>query len=202
MSGTNQPRPGPWRRGRRLIAGGILIAALALLAAGCGSSDPSTTTSTSGSLRTGPKNAVQTAFEYSRCMRSHGVTNFPDPKIVSSPGHQAIGFHVDPSEAGSPNFKSAGKACQSILPPPTGDSQAQQQAHKQDLLDFASCMRAHGIAGFPDPDLQGQLTLEMVRAAGIDLRSRGVLVAGKACAGASHGAISVADVEAAVNGAH
>jgi len=63
-------------------------------------------------------------------------------------------------------------------------------------------MRAHGIAGFPDPDLQGQLTLEMVRAAGIDLRSQGVLVAGKACAGASHGAISVADVEAAVNGAH
>ena len=202
MSGTNQPRSGPRVRGRRLILGGLLIAALAVVAAGCGSSGPSTSTSTSGSLRTGPKNAVQTAFEYSRCMRSHGVTNFPDPKIVSSPGHQAIGFHVDPSEAGSPNFKSAGKACQSILPPPTGDSQAQQQAHKQDLLDFASCMRAHGIAGFPDPDLQGQLTLEMVRAAGIDLRSRGVLVAGRACAGASHGVISVADVEAAVNGAH
>jgi len=200
MSGQSHPRPGPSRR--RLIAGGLLIAALAVVAAGCGSSGPSTTTSTSGSLRTGPGNAVQTAFKYARCMRSHGVSNFPDPKVSSSPGRQAIAFHVDPSETGSPNFKSASQACKSILPAPTGTSQAEQQAHKQGLLDFASCMRAHGIAGFPDPDLQGQLTLEMVRAAGIDLRSQGVLVAGKACAGASHGAISVADVEAAVNGAH
>jgi hypothetical protein len=135
-------------------------------------------------------------------MRSHGVTSFPDPKVTSSPGHQAIAFQVNPSQVGSPNFKSASHACSSILPPPTGPSQAQQQAHKQDLLDFASCMRAHGIAGFPDPDLQGQLTLEMIRAAGIDLHSQGVLEAGKACAGASHGVISVADVEAAVNGAH
>ena len=202
MSGTNQPRSGPRVRGRRLILGGLLIAALAVVAAGCGSSGPSTSTSTSGSVRTGAKNAITTAFEYSRCMRSHGVTSFPDPKVVSSAGHQAIGFHVDPSETGSPNFKTASHACQSILPPPTGNSQDQQRAHKQDLLDFARCMRAHGIAGFPDPDLQGQLTLQMVGAAGIDLHSRGVLEAGKACAPASHGVISVADVEAAVNGAH
>jgi hypothetical protein len=135
-------------------------------------------------------------------MRSHGVSNFPDPKVSSSPGRQAIAFQVNPSETGSPNFKSASKACQSILPAPTGSIQAEQQAHKQDLLDFASCMRGHGIAGFPDPDLQGRLTLQMITAAGIDLRSRGVLDAGKACVGASHGAVSVADVEAAVNGAH
>ena len=83
MSGTNQPRSGPRVRGRRLILGGLLIAALAVVAAGCGSSGPSTSTSTSGSLRTGPKNAVQTAFEYSRCMRSHGVTNWPDPGVDS-----------------------------------------------------------------------------------------------------------------------
>jgi hypothetical protein len=47
-------------------------------------------------------------------MRSHGVTNFPDPQF--SPGRVSIqirGNGIDPS---SPIFKSAQKACAKDLP--------------------------------------------------------------------------------------
>jgi hypothetical protein len=187
-----------WRRGRRAMAGGLSMVALALVAAGCGSSGPTTTTST-GATEKGPKNAIESAYEYARCMRSHGVSNFADPKVTSSPGQQSIAFHVDPSETASPAWKTAQEACRGILPVPA-NAAAQQQTHKQDLLSFARCVRAHGIAGFPDPNLQGQLTVQMVGAAGVDIRSPAVLDAAKACVGASHGVLSVADVEAAANG--
>jgi hypothetical protein len=190
--------PSASRRGRRAVVGGLLVVVLAPLAAGCGSSGPSTTTS-SGSTQKGAKNAITTAFEYSRCMRSHGVSNFPDPKVVNSPGHQAISLQVNPSETGSPNFKTASQACQGILPAPQNLA-AQQQAHKQDLLAFAQCVRAKGIAGFPDPGVDGQLTLEMVKAAGIDVQAPKVQDVAKACVPASHGVLSIADVERAASG--
>jgi hypothetical protein len=51
-------------------------------------------------------------------------------------------------------------------------------------------MRAHGVASFPDPTSQGQLTLQMVTGAGIDLHATATLTAVKACEGASHGIIT------------
>jgi hypothetical protein len=183
-----------------VVVGGLMIVALPVLVVGCGSSGPSTTTS-SGSRQTGPKNAATAAFEYSRCMRGHGVTNFPDPKIVSSPGHQSIAFQVNPSETGSPNFKTASQACQSILPAPTGSIAGQQQARKQGLLAFARCMRAKNITGFPDPTQQGVLTLQMISAAGIDIHSRKILDTAKSCAAVSNGAVKASDIEAAENSA-
>ncbi len=201
MPGSNQRRIRPWRRGRRAVVGALLIVALPVLAVGCGSSSPTTTSS--ASRQTSPKDSGATAaFAYARCMRSHGVSDFPDPKIVTSPGSQAIMFHLNRAEAASPKFKAAGEACQSILPAPTNSTPGQQQARKNGLLAFARCMRAKGIDGFPDPDLQGSLSLQMVGAAGIDIHSRHVLDTAKACAGVSDGTIKLADIEAAENGAH
>jgi hypothetical protein len=56
------------------------------------------------------------------------------------------------------------------------------------------------VAGFPDPTSQRQLTVAMVKAAGVDLHAPAVLTAAKGCIGVSHGAITPADVERAVNG--
>lgn len=180
---------------RRAVIGGLMTMALVVLVAGCGSSGP-TTTASSGSTA---KNGIEAAYEYARCMRSHGVTSFADPQVHSSPGSESIAFHVTPSETGSPAFKTASQACQHILPVPS-NAPAEEAAHKAGLLAFARCMRSKGVAGFPDPDLQGILTLRMVSAAGIDVHTRTVLAAGEACAGVSGGAITRADVEAAVNG--
>ena len=75
-----------------------------------------------------------------------------------------------------------------------------QQVHKQDLLAFADCLRNRGIAGFPDPDSQGQLTVQMVQAAGIDLTAPQVRTAALACVAAASGAITRAQVLQATSG--
>jgi len=54
-------------------------------------------------------------LELSRCMRSHGVPNFPDP-IIGPTGGQAINLkseHIDPR---SPTFQAAMAACQKLIP--------------------------------------------------------------------------------------
>ena len=99
----------------------LLALLLAPIAAGCGSNKPTTSTGAASS-----SNPAVAAYAYARCMRSHGVTNFPDPKVSVSPGHASVAIAVNPSQTGSPKFKSADKACSGILPaPPTP---AQQQA--------------------------------------------------------------------------
>ena len=91
-------------------------------------------------------NATQ-GRKFSACMRSHGVSNFPDPN-----GQGVIqissGTGINP---GSPVFASARSACQKLLPnggQPTAQQQAQAQ---QQMLAFSICMRGHGIKDFPDP---------------------------------------------------
>jgi hypothetical protein len=90
------------------------------------------------------------AFAFSRCMRAHGVTNFPDPSTTSGGGIRlkvGPGTGVDPS---SPTFRAAQQACAHFLPglATAGHPTAQQQAQ---ALAFADCMRRHGVPGFPDP---------------------------------------------------
>jgi hypothetical protein len=63
-------------------------------------------------------------------------------------------------------------------------------------------LRSHGISDFPDPNVQGQLTLQMIRAAGVDLHAPSLLSAAKACVGVTHGAITIAAVVRAINGPH
>lgn len=182
------------------------IALLAALAAGCGSNGPSNTTTTNQTAQSGSQGAAQNvagqAFAYARCMRTHGVPSFPDPHVSVSSGHAAVGFAVNPSQTGSPKFKSADKACSSILPGPPSAAQqeAQQQAHKRGLLAFAHCARTHGLRDFPDPAASGRLTLQMLTSAGVDIHSQQFLDAARACVGVSGGVVSMPQIEAAVHG--
>jgi len=182
------------------------IGLLAVLAAGCGSNGPSSTTTTNQTAQNGPQGAAQNvasqAFAYARCMRTHGVSNFPDPHVSVSSGHAAVGFAVSPSQTGSPNFKSAEEACSGILPGPPSAAQqaAQQQAHKRGLLAFAHCARTDGLHDFPDPDASGRITPQMLTTAGVDIHSQQFLDAAKACVGVSDGVVSLPQIEAAVHG--
>jgi hypothetical protein len=179
------------------------LAVLVPLVAGCGSAGPSGTTGQSGSGQQPGQSAASAAYAYSRCMRSHGVPKFPDPHVVSSPGHVAVSIAVNPSETSSPSFNAAQKACSGILGPlGGGPTPAQQRAKARELLALAQCMRAKGVQDFPDPDRQGRLKLQMLTAAGVDYHSREFLAAGRACAGVTHGLVTIADVEALVHGTH
>ena len=173
------------------------IVSLALLAAGCGASSPNN--SNTGS----PASFTAAAFRYSSCMRDHGLSSFPDPTMTDHDGQQVAyltaTIPVDPS----PAFKSAQNACRGILPPPINASPtqlAQQQAREEHVLAFAKCLRNHGIPDFPDPNSQGQLTLKMVNAAGVDLHAPTVLTAAKTCLGTTDGAITAGDVQRALDG--
>jgi len=57
----------------------------------------------------------------SRCMRSHGVPNFPDPKLQTGP-YGGVAFSVDFSgtdiDPNSPAFQAAQNHCGSIIGTP------------------------------------------------------------------------------------
>jgi hypothetical protein len=164
-----------------------------LLVAGCGSSKPPTTTSSS------LKSPITAAYKFSACMRAHGVPAFPDPRVISRPGEQAIGIRVTPTLTASPQFKSAQSACQGIMPGALSPAEqaAQQHAKLEHLLVFARCVRAHGVTSFPDPTVQGQINPQMLAASGVDLHAPGVIAAARACAPASGGAVTQAAISQA-----
>jgi hypothetical protein len=58
------------------------------------------------------------------------------------------------------------------------------------------------VARFPDPTAQGQLSVEMVQAQGIDIHSPTVLRVVQTCLPASHGELTPAKVREALNGTH
>jgi hypothetical protein len=187
---------------RSIACRAVAFAGVCLAVAGCGSAGPSSTTTTNSGGAGGPQGAAAAAFAFSRCMRSHGASNFPDPQVTVTPGQTKVAIRAVGKDNGSPQFKAAQQACQHLLPGPQNETPAQRQARTQALLAFARCLRSHGITKFPDPNSQGQLTMEMINAAGVDLHAPGVLTAGKACVGVTHGQITVADVQRAINGPH
>ena len=132
--------------------------ALALLAAACGGSPGShvaqlgsttTKSSTSSWAAAAQQNGM---LAFSRCMRSHGVPNFPDPNSSGAlPKRQ-----VDQLAASSPQFPPAHRACEHLLPNGGQPTQAQVQQAWNDMRNFAHCMRSHGVPNWPDPAATSQ----------------------------------------------
>lgn len=121
-----------------------VTAGLMLLTAACGSSPssnsgPSSTGTGSGGA---PSAYVTRVLAFARCMRAHGVSNFPDPN--------GNGIQITQAIAQSPAFKTAQTACKQYLPnggvPPTT-----APGERAAALAFAKCMRTHGVPDFPDP---------------------------------------------------
>ena len=141
---------------------GAAVAVLVLLAA-C-SSSPGRTAATQA--------ASSKAVAYSRCMRTHGVPDFPDP---AGPAQLP---KVTPQQVGvsSNRFQAAQRACAPLLQP----AQAQQPQIMTGLLNFARCMRAHGLPNWPDPtiDRNGQPVFDI---SGIDPASPRVSRTADAC---------------------
>jgi hypothetical protein len=171
---------------------------LALVVAGCGGSTPPR--STTSAAASSPQDGITAAYRYSRCMRSHGATGFPDPQVHQNGNSVSVMQRVPDSLAHSPAFTAAQKACRGIIPAPASPSQeaARQRAKAEALLAFARCLRNHGVTNFPDPSAQGELRLPAVEAAGVDIHAPSFLTAAKACVGVTHGMITAAQVEQAV----
>ena len=197
------PTPSIWTRSSRRPALALLAAAaMAVTAAGCGGNSPSSA-SVSGAAASAAKGGPgESAFQFSACMRSHGVNNFPDPKVKTSAGGSSVAIGINPSISGQPAFKSAQKACQHILGSPGNgpdSNPAQQHARVQALLAFAQCLRSHGFPNFPDPSSSGDLSQNTIRQAGISFQNPALLTAGQNCTSVTHGMITRAQVAAAID---
>jgi hypothetical protein len=196
--------PSPLRHGALPT---VLAAVLMVMIAGCGGNSPpaSSTNAASAAHAHGPG---ADAYRFSACMRSHGLPNFPDPVVHVSANNgsgtsASVGIRITPGLKGSPAFKSASAACRHILPG-AGDQSSSRSDHPptQALVAFAQCLRTHGFPHFPDPTAQGELSLEMVNAAGINLHTPALLSAAKDCTSVTHGQITPAQVVRAINGPH
>jgi hypothetical protein len=176
----------------------VVVAAVSLLAAGCGSNSPSSSSSGGQPAQAQLQQGQHDAVRFVQCLRSHGVTNVPDP--TSASGH-AFKDAVS-GDAQSPAFRSAYTACTHLLPNggPRSQSAAQRQSDTAALLPFARCLRSHGFPSFPDPTSSGQLTREMLAQAGIDLHQPAIVRVADACVSVTHGVITKATVARFVAG--
>lgn len=121
--------------------------AAAVLLAACGSS-PAPAGSAAGN-----QDLVKLE-DYAKCMRSHGIADFPDPQ--PNPGGQGGSFSLNGGpgsdlDRNDPRFQAAERACESLMP-----QQAPPSAQRiAGLVRLAACMRTHGFPNFPDPDSTG-----------------------------------------------
>src|ERR1700727_1269434 len=134
----------------RTAAPFVAAAGLVLLVAACGAS-PSSTGSGGSSNGAGSGNTQQVAF--ARCVRSNGVTNYPDPDssgVIPKETPQQLGVS-------SAQLQSASRACQHLLPNGgNGPNGAELQQIRAQGLRFAQCMRNHHVA-LPDPGSDGRI---------------------------------------------
>lgn len=176
----------------------IAALAAASLVAACGSSSPTGTgqpsaagrATTSSSSPDHPP-AADASLAFSKCMRSHGVPNFPDlgdkGMRIAASGHT---ISVNGSSFSASGFSLARQKCQRLLPH-TSASQAQAAQQRQHGLKFARCMRGHGVPSFPDPTAApGSGANHVAHLTGVsaqELQSPSFQAAAKACGGGPKG---------------
>jgi hypothetical protein len=164
------------RRARfRLDALTAVLAATIVLATACGSS------SSSGSGLPTFQAMTTEALAYAKCLRTHGIPDFPDPTVQDSATRKSISFPGLPAASSSPRFKPADTACRKQTGFEVGTPAALQALMANDL-QAAECMRAHGIANFPDPVDNGRsIRVGPSRGSGIDPHSARFQSAQTAC---------------------
>ncbi len=97
-------------------------------------------------------------MKYSVCMRSHGVSEFPDPTVGSN-GLPSFG-PTENVQGGAPVYNAAHRACKKDLP--SGvllHTSAEKATANAAALKYAVCMRSNGVPNFPDPNGQGLIQI-------------------------------------------
>ena len=152
-----------------------------LTPASTSSSSRATTTAppsrSSGALSPSSESDQSQQLQFARCMRTHGVTEFPDP----SAGGFLNAIAASGINTKSPAFQAALQACKKYTP--EGNmTPAQSAAQTAKGLEFSQCMRSHGVPNFPDPSTgpAGEQVIDL-RGLGIDPGSPTLQKASQAC---------------------
>lgn len=158
-AGTRRPAP------LQIILAVASVALVALLAA-CSSPAASTSgvvslASVAPGASAGPSASAespeQAMLDYAQCMRDHGI-DMPDPVFNTTGGGGGTvtqeGPGLDPKSA--PGFQAAEDACRHFMDDVKRNTNAKPMtaAEQQAFLDFAACMREHGV-DMADPTFEG-----------------------------------------------
>ncbi|MGH2854580.1 MAG: hypothetical protein ACRDLF_10390 [Solirubrobacteraceae bacterium] len=138
----------------------VALATVAVLLAGCGGGSSSnggiahlgtaarsSATAGEGAASPGSGSPEAALLAFAKCMRSHGLPNFPDPSGGGFSFRRGAG--IDPF---SPAFKAGQAKCKKFQPsggPGSGPPPSAQTVAR--FLKVAQCMRRHGVPEFPDP---------------------------------------------------
>ncbi len=165
----------PWSRTRTLAAA---TAGASLLIVACSGSSAKADTFLGGTYHQ--------ALAYAKCMRSHGVPDFPAPDGQGNFNRAAIQAIY---QSDDPALRDAHHLCAPLLPNGgSGLSATQIQTIQEQNIRYgvqaARCMRAHGIQNFPDPagTTQGPgVNWPTPQAAGLNVNSAAYQAAYRAC---------------------
>jgi hypothetical protein len=129
----------------RSLSSAVVVGVCAVAIASCGSS---------GKPHTTGAGLGEHAVAYASCMRSHGVTNFPD----ATSGN---GFEIPPNvDTQSAAYQAATHACTKLQPGPSAATAPLSEGQQRRLLSIAKCMRKRGVH-ITDPTFQGRfITLD------------------------------------------
>ncbi len=137
-------------RGRRTLGLFGLTAVLALAVSACGSSSSSSGAAASTVASSGAR--YQARLNLAKCFRAHGI-NVPDPSPGGGPAGGGGGIFRSLRSYSRAQVQAARQACQQYFAqafPQANLSPAQRAQLRQQLVEFAQCMRSHGI-DVPDP---------------------------------------------------
>jgi hypothetical protein len=171
------------------VLSAVLIG-LAPVAVGCGAGSKAPSVASVGSRSTpgtpspaaaqtvSPQGSTADLDAYAACMSADGV-----PTKALAGGQLLVKQGPGVPDARSPQFRAAQKACQKLLPrgglPRPGRDQIARRLAQS--LEFAACMRAHGVPGFPDPNNGGGFDISPSTDGGIDPSSPQFKSSQKAC---------------------
>jgi hypothetical protein len=159
----------------------VLVTTAALALAGCGAAGGGGSVG-GGTSTSGGSSAL---FAMSRCMRTHGVSNFPDP--TRSAGGEGLSVAITPGDStvtvggiafSGPAFTAAEKACHFGA---YGSRPKLTEAQKEGMLKNAECMRTHGVPNFPDPTFPPGGGVRVATPGQINRNSPAFLAAAEAC---------------------
>jgi hypothetical protein len=111
-----------------------------------------------------PQDLQEAFLAYAQCMREHGI-DMPDPQVSDEGGGRfSVGFSAGGPGSGpggeidKERFGAADEACRPLLGNAIGEEGKPDISPEDEakLLEFARCMRAHGI-DMPDPGSDGMV---------------------------------------------
>ena len=173
----------------RLVLAFVLLAAVLAACSGGGAApsgvatldDPATSAAPDASGAPAPSVSPEDAMlAFAKCMREHGV-DMPDP-VINADGGMTVSIG---SEGGKPidqkTMQAADEACKDLMPARPDGGPTQMTPEQQDaMLDFAKCMREHGV-DMPDPEFGNGGGTVMIGGDGIAFDSPTFKAADEAC---------------------